>query len=69
MRFRIRAQWWGPDGAQTGVADDTVEGSDACVVLEDALPGSWCDGQYTHATVTIAPVETEADQEATGKGS
>jgi hypothetical protein len=32
-RFRIRAQWWGPDGAQVGVADDTVEGSDACEIL------------------------------------
>jgi len=54
--FRIRAQWWGPDGAQTGVADDTVEASDACSALDHAVPGSWRDGQYTHAEIRIEPL-------------
>jgi hypothetical protein len=28
MHFKIRAQWWGPDGSHVGVAD-TVEAEDA----------------------------------------
>lgn len=56
MRFKVRAQWWGPNGAQTGVADDTVEADDACDAVEDAIPCEWRTGQYTHATITIEPI-------------
>lgn len=35
-KFKIRAQWWGPDGAQVGVADDTTEADDACFALDNA---------------------------------
>lgn len=55
MLFRVRAQWWGPDGAQIGVADDTVEATSAVEAMEDAIPCQWRDGQYTHATITIEP--------------
>lgn len=54
--FMIRAQWWGPNGAQVGVADDTVEAEDACCALDDALPEQWRDGEFTHATITIEPL-------------
>lgn len=54
--FKIRAQWWGPD-SQTGVADDTVEAEDACAAVDLAIPGAWRTGQYTHATITIEPVD------------
>lgn len=56
LKFRIRAQWWGPDGAQIGVADDTVEATSAVEALEDAVPCQWRDGQYTHATISIEPL-------------
>lgn len=59
--FRIRAQWWGPDGAQVGVADDTVEAYDACDALDNALPSQWRDGQFTHATITIEPLPPQSE--------
>jgi hypothetical protein len=59
--FRIRAQWSGPNGAQLGVADDTVECADACEALDSAVPGSWRTGEYTSATITIEPLPQDAD--------
>lgn len=58
--FRIRAQWWGPNGAQVGVADDTVEADDAVEALDCASPGEWRTGQFTHATITIEPLPAVA---------
>ncbi len=55
-RFRNRAKWWGPDGKQCGVADDTFEGADAVEALDNAVPGSWFTGEYTHCTVKIEPL-------------
>lgn len=52
-RFKVRARWYRDDGTVFCVADDTVEGEDACDVLDDALPGSWEEGQYTSVTITI----------------
>lgn len=54
--FKIRAQWWGPDGAQVGVADDTAEAEDACNVLMAALPDSSPAGVYTNAEIRIEPL-------------
>jgi hypothetical protein len=52
-KFKVRARWYRDDGTVLGVADDTVEGEDACDVFDDAMPGSWKDGEYTSCTVTI----------------
>jgi hypothetical protein len=57
--FKIRAQWYGPNGAQTGVADDTVEADSACDALDFALPGEYGLGQYTHADIRIALIEPQ----------
>lgn len=54
--FRIRAQWWGPDGAQVGVADDTVEAEDACHAVNFSLPTEYRVGEFTHATIRIEPM-------------
>lgn len=56
MKFRVRAQWFGPDGQQTGVASADVEAGSACDVLDEALPGEWMPGEFTSATITIAQV-------------
>ena len=62
MKFRVRAQWTGPDGRQVGVASEDIEAVSACEVLDEALPGSWDDGEFTGATITIVPVpEAETD--------
>lgn len=53
MKFRIRAQWYGQDGRQMGVAWDEAEGESACDVIDDALPSEWRDGEFTSATITI----------------
>ena len=61
MKFRVRAQWTGPDGRQVGVASEDVEADSACEVLDVALPG-FHDGAFTGATITIVPVpEAETD--------
>lgn len=59
--FKIRAQWWGPDGAQVGVADDTIEAADACEALINAMPSESREGQYTHATITIEPLPPQSE--------
>jgi hypothetical protein len=64
--FRIRAQWWGPDGAQVGVADDTVEAEDACNALLAALPDGSPVGVYTHATIKIEPLPPQKADETQG---
>lgn len=51
--FKVRAQWYGPNGAQTGVADDTVEADNACDALDFALPGQYGLSEYTHADIRI----------------
>lgn len=56
MKFRVRAQWFGPDGQQTGVASADVEADSACDVLDEALPGEWMPGEFTSATITITQV-------------
>lgn len=56
MKFRVRAQWYGPDGAQLGVASTDVDADSACDVLDEALPGSWYAGEFTSATITITQV-------------
>lgn len=55
-RFRIRAEWWGADGRQCNVADDTFEGADAIEALDNAVPGSWFTGEYTNCIVKIEPL-------------
>ena len=59
--YRIRAQWWGPNGAQTGVADDTVEADSACDALDFALPGEYGLGEFTHAEIRIEPLPADAE--------
>jgi hypothetical protein len=56
MKFRVRAQWFGPDGQQTGVASADVEDDSACDVLDEALPAEWHVGEYVSATITITQV-------------
>ena len=56
MKFRVRAQWTGPEGRQMGIADDTVEGKDACDIFDAAMPSEWRDGEFTGATVTIEKI-------------
>lgn len=56
MKFRVRAQWFGPDGTQVGVASADVDADSACDVLDEALPGSWDVGEFTSATITITQV-------------
>ena len=58
--FRIRAQWWGPDGKHCGVADDTFEGADAIEALDNAVPCQWMTGDFTHCTVKIEPLPVTA---------
>lgn len=57
MKFRVRAQWLGSDGQQTGVASADVEADSACDVLDEALPEEWTTGEFTSATITISKVE------------
>ena len=60
MQFAVRAKWFGPDGRQMGVADDTAEGDCACDVIDAATPGEWYKGEFTSAQITITPIaETE----------
>jgi hypothetical protein len=58
--FRIRAQWWGSDGKHCGVADDTFEGAEAIEALDNAVPGSWRTGDFTHCIVKIEPLPDTA---------
>lgn len=39
-----------------GIADDTVEGKDACDIFDAAMPSEWRDGEFTGATVTIEKI-------------
>lgn len=55
-KFRVRAQWCGPEGRQMGVASEDVEADSACDVLDEALPGQWLVGEFTSATITITNV-------------
>ena len=59
--FRVRAQWWGPNGAQVGVADDTVEAEDACHAATFAVPVEYQVGVFTHATITIEPLPPKSE--------
>lgn len=56
MKFRVRAQWLGSDGQQTGVASADVEANSACDVLDEALPAEWMPGEFASATITITQV-------------
>lgn len=56
-KFRVRAQWYGPDARQLGVASTDVEADSACDVLDEALPEEWTTGEFTSATITISKVE------------
>jgi hypothetical protein len=53
MKFRVRAQWFGPDGRQMGVASEDVDADCACDVLDEALPCQWREGEFSDATITI----------------
>lgn len=55
-KFRVRAQWYGPDGNQLGVASADVEAGSACDVIDEALPGEWSVGEFMSATITITQV-------------
>ncbi len=55
-KFRIRAQWYGNDGHQLGVAEDDIEAENACEVIDSALPGEWYSDEFTGATITIEKV-------------
>lgn len=56
-KFRVRAQWYGPDARQMGVASADIDANSACDVLDEALPGQWMDGEFTSATITITEVK------------
>lgn len=56
-KFRVRAQWYGPEGRQMGVASADVEADSACDVLDEALPGQWSVGEFTTAQISITQVE------------
>jgi len=59
MKFRVRAQWYGP-GQQVNVSSTDVEADSACDVLDEALPGEWVVGEFfTSANITIALVSGE----------
>ena len=66
MKFRVRAQWYGP-GRQMGVASADIEADSACDVLDEALPGEWLLGEFTSATITITQVSVEEEAKHTEK--
>ena len=59
MKFRVRAQWYGP-GQQTGVESGDIEADSACDVLDEALPGEWLVGEFTSAKIDITQVSGTA---------
>lgn len=62
MRFRVRAQFHGPDGQQVGVAEDDIEAEDACEVIQSyACPSPYTTGVYTSATVTVTLISDASE--------